>query len=118
MCDTCDLYLSFHLLIESRKEWKVNIWICMEYIPNFSLYDLIHRTMENLTEREVQIKNDRLTLTPNEITAATCQILKGISLLHSTGFVHGDIKCSNALVTMEGQVRHNDRKMSELKLFR
>jgi serine/threonine protein kinase len=45
------------------------------------------------------------TLDEEQISAVTCQVLKGLAYLHAKGIVHMDVKCANILITEDGQIK-------------
>ena len=69
--------------------YKNEIWIVMEYMEGGSLTDVV---TENL-------------MTEGQIAAVSREIALGLQHLHKRGVIHRDIKSSNVLLSLTGDVK-------------
>ena len=69
--------------------FKNEIWIVMEYMEGGSLMDVV---IENL-------------MTEGQIAAVSREIALGLQHLHKHGVIHRDIKSSNVLLSLTGDVK-------------
>ena len=69
--------------------YKNEIWIVMEYMEGGSLMDVV---TENL-------------MTEGQIAAVSREIALGLQHLHKHGVIHRDIKSSNVLLSLTGDVK-------------
>ncbi|KAF9274395.1 hypothetical protein BGZ68_000723 [Mortierella alpina] len=67
------------------------LWLSLEYCGGGSVADLIRLSEGPLTD--------------SEIGWVMNQILRGLAYLHSQDHVHGDIKASNIMLTLDGHVK-------------
>ncbi|KAF9924292.1 hypothetical protein BGZ65_008426, partial [Modicella reniformis] len=67
------------------------LWLSLEYCGGGSVADLIRLSEGPLTE--------------SEIGWIMSQVLLGLAFLHSKDHIHGDIKASNILLTLDGHVK-------------
>lgn len=63
----------------------------------------------------IKDKLQRGALSTREAVGLAVQIAEGLQAAHARGIVHRDIKCSNIMVTLEGQAKIMDFGMAEMR---
>jgi serine/threonine protein kinase len=51
------------------------------------------------------VEEDRISLQPGAVLYIMRNVLRGLSVLHENGFIHGDIKPTNIMIDVEGTVK-------------
>lgn len=74
--------------------------------------DIVMESVDNESVAELLKKNGKLK--ESQIAKYTLQALQGLAYLHEKEVIHGDVKCSNMLLTKDGTLKLSDYNFSFL----